>query len=114
MLVRVAVGLIGVALILAGIAVAAVAGPGGGIVAALYLFIPGVVALAAVALERTRYRSLRAEATGEAHGPGGGETGTPEPRFRPTPERFVDPTTGVAMRVWIDPASGDRRYVAET
>ncbi len=26
---------------------------------------------------------------------------------------FLDPTTNVPMRVWIDPATGDRRYVAE-
>jgi hypothetical protein len=26
-------------------------------------------------------------------------------------ERFVDPTTGVPMQVWVDPATGERRYV---
>ena len=69
--------------------------------------------LAAVILERTRYRSLRAEQTGGLHGPGGGEPHPPEPRFQPTGERFVDPTTHVAMRVWLDPATGERRYVPE-
>ena len=34
-------------------------------------------------------------------------------RFRPTEERFEDPTTGVRMRVWLDPAAGERRYVAD-
>ncbi len=62
-------------------------------------------------LERTRYRSLHAEQTGDGHGPGGGETQRPDGRFRPTDERFVDPTTGVAMQVWIDASSGERRYV---
>ena len=34
--------------------------------------------------------------------------------WRPTPERFVDPTTGRIMRVWVDPAGGGRHYIAET
>ena len=33
--------------------------------------------------------------------------------WRPTPERFRDPTTERVMRVWIDPADGSRHYVAE-
>ncbi len=33
--------------------------------------------------------------------------------FRPTDERFEDPTTRRRMRVWADPTSGERRYVAE-
>ena len=69
--------------------------------------------IAAVVLERTRYRSLHAEATGAGHGPGGGEPGPLEPRFRPTDERFVDPTTSVPMHVWADPATGERRYVPD-
>ena len=36
-----------------------------------------------------------------------------EPRFRRTDERFIDPTTHVSMRVWIDPDTGERRYRAE-
>ena len=32
------------------------------------------------------------------------------PGLRPTDERFIDPTTGRRMRVWIDPASGERSY----
>ena len=66
-------------------------------------------------LERVRYRSAAAEVTADGPGPGGGEpAGTRlEPRFQATGERFEDPTTGVRMRVWLDPASGERRYVAE-
>jgi hypothetical protein len=107
------IGGFGVLLVLGGIGAAAVTGPGGSLMAALTLFIPGAVIIAAVILERTRYRSLHAERSGDAHGPGGGETRAPEPRFRPTEERFVDPTTGVPMRVWVDPATGERRYVPE-
>ena len=36
-----------------------------------------------------------------------------EPRFRRTDEVFVDPTTRRRMRVWLDPANGERRYRAE-
>jgi len=36
-----------------------------------------------------------------------------EPRFRRTDERFVDPTSGHTMRVYVDPRTGERRYLAE-
>jgi hypothetical protein len=110
-LARILVGLLGVLFLLGGIAVAAAVGPGGDLFSALFLFVPGLLMIAAVVLERTRYRSLHAERSGDGHGPGGGEPATPAARFRPTDERFVDPTTGVEMRVWVDPATGDRRYV---
>ena len=43
-----------------------------------------------------------------------GERERAEPGWRPTPERFVDPTTGRVLRVWIDPqAGGSRHYVAD-
>jgi hypothetical protein len=108
---RVLIGGFGVLMVLAGIGVAALGGPAGDLISALFLFVPGVVVIAAVLLERTRYRSLTAEERGDGHGPGGGETRVPDPRFRPTDERFVDPTTGVAMQVWLDPRTGERRYV---
>lgn len=38
------------------------------------------------------------------------DTGPPEARFRATEERFVDPTTRRQLRVWVDPATGERRY----
>ncbi len=107
------VGGLGLLLLLGGIAVAAVTGPGGSLMAALVLFVPGAILITVMLLERTRYRSLRAERSGDPHGPGGGEPTAPEPRFRPTDERFVDPTTAVPMRVWVDPATGERRYVPE-
>jgi hypothetical protein len=112
-LARVLIGAVGAALILVGILLVGVAGPAGGLTAALTFFVPGVVLVAAVVLERTRYRSLHAERQGDAAGPGGGEPRAPEPRFQPTGERFLDPTTHVAMRVWVDPATGERRYVPE-
>jgi hypothetical protein len=63
--------------------------------------------------ERLRYRSLAADRQGDDNGPGGGEPSLPEARFRPTDERFVDPTTGLQMRVFVDSRTGERRYVAE-
>jgi len=108
---RILVGGLGVLMILGSLGVAATGGAGSNLFSALFLFVPGLVLVAAVFLERTRYRSLRAEQTGDGHGPGGGETTRPESRFRPTEERFVDPTTNVPMQVWIDPTSGERRYV---
>jgi hypothetical protein len=32
---------------------------------------------------------------------------------QPTTEVFIDPATGKRMRVWYDPATGDREYRAE-
>jgi hypothetical protein len=42
-----------------------------------------------------------------------GESSLPADGWEPTDERFVDPTTGRHMRVWLNPADGERRYVAE-
>lgn len=69
----------------------------------------------AVAFERQRYRSEAAEKSNAPAGPGGGEKRDTllEPRFRPTAEVFIDPTTGHRMRVLSDPDTGERRYVAE-
>jgi hypothetical protein len=73
----------------------------------------GAAGLLGVAFERSRYRSQAAERGTERVGPGGGEPARPPPPFRATDERFVDPTTGRQMRVYVDPSSGERRYHAE-
>jgi hypothetical protein len=104
---------VGVLLMLGGLALIA---SGSGIaLAGLQLVGFGAFLVVIVALERSRYRSDAAERTNETPGPGGGEpaSGPLEPRFRPTAEVFIDPTTGHRMRVVVDPASGERRYVAE-
>ena len=100
-------------LILGGLAAIAVGGWAG--LMGLWSVVGGLVIVAAVLLERRRYRSVAAEVGPEPPGPGGGEPlDQPlEPRFSPTTERFVDPTTGLAMRVYVDAASGERRYRAE-
>ena len=84
-----------------------------GFFAALPLLLSGGILLIAVTLERLRYRSEAAERTRDAPGPGAGETGPLEPRFEPTNERFIDPTTGHTMRVHVDRTTGERRYRAE-
>jgi hypothetical protein len=83
--------------------------------AGLYPLFFGLALIVAAAIERVRYRSEVAESAASAPGPGGGEPAgtTLEPRFRPTDERFVDPTTNVRMRVWLDAATGERRYLSE-
>ncbi|HET7644869.1 MAG TPA: hypothetical protein VFM03_00110 [Candidatus Limnocylindria bacterium] len=78
--------------------------------AAVWLMVLGAVGLIGVTFERLRYRSEAAERAGESAGGPGVESGPPDPRFRPTEERFVDPTTRARLRVWIDPATGERRY----
>jgi hypothetical protein len=81
----------------------------------LWAVVVGLVLIVAAIIERVRYRSDEAERTAATYGPGGGEPTTEplDPRFRPTQERFEDPTTRQRMRVWTDPTSGERRYVAD-
>ena len=112
-IVRALILALGGLLILGGFAAIAVGGWVG--LWGLWLVVGGLVIVAAILLERRRYRSVAAEVGPEPPGPGGGEPlDQPlEPRFSPTTERFVDPTTGVTMVVWVDTASGDRRYRAD-
>ena len=98
------------ALILLGGLVALAAGqaPSG-----LWAIVLGGVGLVALGFERMRYRSEAGERMRADAGAGGGEPQAPQHPFRPTEERFVDPTTGRLMRVYLDPATGERRYHAE-
>jgi hypothetical protein len=106
---RVVVGVLGALMILGGIVGIAVgAWPGG-----LWAMVIGCVAIAAVVLERARYRSEAAERSPGASGPGGGEPTMPIAPFRPTVVLFVDPTSGQRLRVYLNPATGERRYYAE-
>jgi hypothetical protein len=73
----------------------------------------GAVVMIAAVLQRSRYRSNAAEKANEGAGPGGGEQDLMEPRFVPTTEIFVDPTSRRRMRVFVDPRTGERRYRAE-
>ena len=73
----------------------------------------GGALLIAVVLERQRYRSEAAERLEVRPGPGGGEPEALPARFQRTEERFVDPTTNLVMRVFLDPRTGERRYRTE-
>ena len=42
-----------------------------------------------------------------------GQSDHPGATWRPTDESFRDPSSGVLMRVWIDPLDGTRHYVPE-
>lgn len=64
----------------------------------IYFIVLGVGAIAISFFERLRYVTA-----GDGAGTG----------LRPTQERFVDPTTGQRLQVWIDPASGERSYVPD-
>ena len=110
---RVVIGVIGMLIALSGLALVSIgAGVAGG---GLWLTILGAAIVVAVVIERQRYRSEAADKTFDPIGPGGGEPpGSLEPRFRPTDELFVDPTSGERMRVHVDPRTGERRYVAES
>jgi hypothetical protein len=65
--------------------------------AGLRLLIPGLVLIAALVIERRRYRCI----AGERPGPGWVATG----------ERFIDPESGKLVTVFYRPSTGERRYV---
>ena len=106
---RVIVGALGALMIVGGVVALAVGvWPSG-----LWAILVGCVAIAAVVLERSRYQSEAAEGSAGDHGRGGGELSMPVAPFRPTDELFVDQTSGHRLRVYLNPATGERRYFAE-
>jgi hypothetical protein len=60
-----------------------------------YLFINGVIVVAALLFERGRYRPPVSA----------------DSRWQETGERFVDPCTGILMKVRYNPQTGERDYV---
>jgi hypothetical protein len=109
---RIAVAVVATLLLIGGLGALASGGVATG--TGLWMVVLGAGALIALAIERNRYRSEDAERSFESTGPGGGEpAGRLDSRFRPSEETFVDPTTGITMRVFIDRTTGDRRYVAD-
>ncbi len=109
---RLAVAAVAVLFLIGGLGLISVGGGATG--SGLWLVVLGAGTLIALAIERNRYRSEDAERSFESTGPGGGEPSNRlEPRFRRSDEAFVDPTSGVTMRVFVDRATGERRYVAE-
>lgn len=79
----------------------------------LWTLAMGAIGILAVAFERTRYRSESGGRESGSPGLGGGDAEPPGLPFRATDELFVDPTSGRSMRVYVNPASGERRYHAE-
>src|SRR5438552_10524788 len=89
---------------MAGLLVISVGGPGAA--AGIGPLVIGGAVLIAVVLERQRYRSEAAERLEVRPGPGGGEPERLPAQFQRTEERFVDPTTNLVMRVFVDPRAG--------
>lgn len=87
----------------------------GGIVTGLVLVVMGVGGIGAIAFEKMRYHDEDEQRPSDDPTKAGGTPpGTPlPPSYRRTDEVFTDPSTGVTMRVWFDPATGDRRYLAD-
>jgi len=108
---RVVIAIVGAVLFLGGVALLILGGDAAA--AGISPLLIGGVALIAVVLERQRYRSAAADPSHSPAGPGGGEPNGVPAGFRPTEERFVDPTSGRVMRVFVDERSGERRYRAE-
>lgn len=57
------------------------------------------ILLVLLLVERVRYKPLA--------------DSRPPPPWEATQERFVDPETGVPVRVFFNPRTGERRYVAD-
>ncbi len=110
--VRILLGALGVVLLGGGLLLA-VSGIDAALFAAFWLVVSGSVMIIVVVIEVGRYRSQAAEQGHIPPGPGGGETGPLEARFQRTDEVFVDPTSKRVMRVYVDPRTGERRYLAE-
>jgi hypothetical protein len=66
---------------------------------ALMPVLAGVLLLIGTLWERVRYKPV--------------EDGRPGPGWVATDERFVDDESGRLVRVWLEPATGERRYVNE-
>jgi hypothetical protein len=111
---RVVILLLGLTMLVAGLALIGVAG-GPGTVAGFWLAATGLVVMVAALIERIRYRSEATDRSGLPAGRAGGEPhgARLDPRFQRSDEVFVDPTSGQRMRVWLDRDSGERRYVPE-
>jgi hypothetical protein len=105
---RVIVGVLALLLLLAGLAALASGRLEG--LSGFWLILLGAAGLIAVVFERLRYGSESTDRSGGGSAEAGIDTGPLDSRFQVTNERFVDPTTQRRIRVWVDPASGERRY----
>jgi hypothetical protein len=86
----------------------------GGVIGGIAMLGSAAAIVLATQYERMRYHSEAAEGISAPGGPGGeAATVALDPRFRPTAEVFVDPSSGRRMRVYADGTTGERRYRAE-
>ena len=104
----------GLTMLVAGVATIGLGGSAG-FLTGIWLAGFGIALIVGVLIERGRYRSDATDRSGLPAGPAGGEPSgsSLESRFRRSDEVFTDPTSGHRMRVWIDPSSGERRYLSE-
>lgn len=90
-------GLITIGILVIVLGVAALAS---GIASSSYVFLFwGVALIAAIVLERFRYKPIARKAPG--------------PGWQRTDERFVDDETGKLVTVYVKPETGERTYVQE-
>ena len=68
-------------------------------VAGLQAVILGVILCGGVIFERAAYKPL--------------EKSNADARFQRTAERFIDPETQAPVTVYVDPATGERKYVKD-
>jgi hypothetical protein len=110
-LLRGVLGAVGAVGFLVGIAVILLKEPIGG----LWILVPSVVLILVALYEQGRYRAGAPGAPGSpgAAGNGSPPVSPPTGRYQRTDEVFDDPTTGRRVRVWFDPATGDRHYEPE-
>ena len=71
----------------------------------------GLPAIAGSEPEPTQQRDGRQE--GWPRRRGHAQARRPEPGWVRTDERFRDPSSGVIMRVWLDPSDASRHYVPD-
>jgi hypothetical protein len=71
----------------------------GGVAPAIVFTLEGLVVVVGIAFERATYKAI------EGAKPGAGWTRTPE--------RFVDDASGRMVTVYVQPATGERKYVNE-
>ena len=94
---RLVVGAVSAVLLAVGLVMLASGQPAGWF--GIQLVIVGALGVAIALFERLRY----APGSGAPH----------QPDLRPTDERFIDPTSGQRMRVWVERASGERAYLPD-
>ena len=59
----------------------------------------GAIIIAGTVFERYRYKRI--------------ETKAPAGNWQRTTERFIDDETGLPVTVWLDPVTGERKYVQD-